>query len=259
MMKISRIALSIAGSDPSGGAGVQADLKTFHALGVYGAAVIAALTAQNTVGVTAVKAVQPAFIEAQLEALLDDIHVDAAKTGMLLTAGAVRCVAGAVRRHKLKNLVVDPVMVSSSGKRLLTKDAVDALVGELLPLATLVTPNIDEAELLSGIRITSPEDAEDAGRRILALGPRNVLIKGGHLKGDAVDFLFTGKKVVRFTSMRVHGKSLHGAGCVYSAAITACLAKGMKLADAVAEAKAFVSNAIKTALPVGKGRLPVGQ
>ncbi len=250
-------ALSIAGSDPSGGAGIQADIKTFAALGVYGMAVPAALTAQNTMGVEAVRAVSPAFLKMQLYTLLSDVKVDAAKTGMLLDVRTIETVSDALKKYRVKNLVLDPVMVSSSGSRLLAKRAVEVLVARLFPLAELVTPNIDEAVVLAGMNIETEEDVYLAAKRIRGLGPRNVLIKGGHLKGEPVDFLFDGKDITRYPGKRVEGKKLHGAGCVYSAAIAAGLARGMGVKDSIAAAKKFVSKAIRDAVPVGKGRVPL--
>ncbi len=251
------IALTIAGSDPSGGAGIQADIKTFAAFGVYGMAVPAALTAQNTGGVEAVRAVPPAFLQRQLEAVLDDVRPDAVKTGMLLNARTIGIVADALRKYNVRNIVVDPVMVSSSGRRLLMRHALDALTAEVLPLAELVTPNLDEAGALAGMKIETEEEAEEAARRIHALGPRFVLVKGGHLGGDAVDFFYNGTEIFRYPGRRVSNKKLHGAGCVYSAAITAGLARGMSVMEAIAGAKDFVSKAIKKAAPVGKGRVPI--
>jgi len=252
-----KVALTIAGSDPSGGAGLQADVKVFTVFGVYGMAVPAALTVQNTQGVEAVKAVPPAFLQRQLDVLLSDISVDAVKTGMLMNARTIEIVASALRKHGVKNLVVDPVMVSSSGRRLLKKNAVEALVKELLPMADLVTPNADEAGVLAGMEVETYEDAEEAARRIHALGPRFVLIKGGHLGGDAVDFFYNGVEVFRYPGRRIQNKKLHGAGCVFSAAITAGLAKEMSVMEAIAVAKRFVTGAIKKAAPVGKGRTPL--
>ena len=251
-------ALTIAGSDPSGGAGLQADLKVFHALGVYGLAVPSALTAQNTTGVASVMAVPAGFFEAQLSELLSDIRPDALKTGMLLSKSAVETTAGFVASYGLKNLVIDPVLISSSGKRLLRKDAFRALLEKLFPLAALVTPNAAEAEVLSGISIRSENDAEAAARAIIALGPAAVLIKGGHLPGgSAVDYLFDSTAATRFTATRLTGVKTHGTGCVLSAAITACLARGINLPDAVADAKRFLTDALFSAVPVGRGRLPL--
>ncbi|HEY3346711.1 MAG TPA: bifunctional hydroxymethylpyrimidine kinase/phosphomethylpyrimidine kinase, partial [Nitrospirota bacterium] len=191
---MTKTALTIAGSDPSGGAGIQADLKVFTLYGVYGLAVPAALTAQNTVAAFAVKAVPPDFIRAQLEAVFADIEIGAVKTGMLLTADAVDVVADVMAKYGAANLVIDPVTISSSGKRLLKKDAADALATQLFPLATVVTPNRDEAEYYSGIKIESRRDAEKAARIIKKMGPANIIIKGGHMPGDATDLLFDGRE-----------------------------------------------------------------
>jgi hydroxymethylpyrimidine/phosphomethylpyrimidine kinase len=254
-----KAALSIAGSDPSGGAGIQADLKVFALLGVYGMAVPAAFTAQNTVKVFSVKSRPAASVRDELDALTSDIRPDALKTGMLYSAGVISAVADAVRRYRLTNLVVDPVMISSSGKRLLKKDAEGALIGELFPLALIVMPNIAEASKLAGMEINSLKDAEEAAAKIRKFGPKNVLIKGGHLPdggGEAVDVLFDGKNYIHFGGRRVD-KEIHGAGCVYSAAITAGLARGLSVKDAVQSAKKFISKAIELAEPVGHGRTPL--
>jgi hydroxymethylpyrimidine/phosphomethylpyrimidine kinase len=254
-----KAALSIAGSDPSGGAGIQADLKVFALLGVYGMALPAALTAQNTAGVLSVKSRPAASVRGELDALMEDITPDALKTGMLYSAGVISAVADAVRRYRLTNLVVDPVMISSSGKRLLKKDAEGALIGELFPLALIVMPNIAEASKLAGMEINSLKDAEEAAAKIRKFGPKNVLIKGGHLPdggGEAVDVLFDGKNYIHFGGRRVD-KEIHGAGCVYSAAITAGLARGLSVKDAVQSAKKFISKAIELAEPVGHGRTPL--
>jgi len=251
-------ALTIAGSDPSGGAGIQADIKVFHAFGVYGLAVPSALTAQSTRGVSAVMAVPSAFFKAQLAELLDDIRPDAVKTGMLLTKSAVETTAGFISSLSLKNLVIDPVLISTSGKRLLRADALKAMVEKLFPLAALVTPNAAEAESLAGMKIRSEEDIAFAAGVILSMGPGAVLIKGGHLPGgSSVDYLADGVNVVRFTANRQLGIETHGTGCVLSAAITACLARGISLTDAVADAKRFVTDAMYCAVPVGRGRVPI--
>ena len=251
-------ALTIAGSDPSGGAGLQADLKVFHAFGVYGLAVPSALTAQSTRGVASVMAVPAAFFEAQLAELLADIRPDAVKTGMLLTRSAVETTSGFIASSGLKNLVIDPVLISSSGKRLLRADALKAMTDKLFPLAALVTPNVAEAEALSGTKIRSEEDVAFSAGVILSMGPAAVLIKGGHLPGgSSVDYLADGINVTRFTANRLTGVETHGTGCVLSAAITACLARGMGISDSVAEAKRFVTDAIFSAVPVGRGRVPL--
>ena len=252
------VALTIAGSDPSGGAGIQADLKTFHAFGVYGEAVIAALTAQNTRGVRGVHAVPVPFVVDQIEAVLDDIPPGAAKTGMLATAALVEAVAGVLRRRRVPNLVVDPVMVATSGDRLLDRDAERAVRERLLPLADLATPNGPEAEVLTGIRIVDEDAAVEAGRRILALGARAVLVKGGHGKGPRVlDLLVEEGRVTRFVHPRIRTRATHGTGCTLSAAVAAGLARGRPLRSAVADAIDFVHRAIARAPGLGKGRGPV--
>ncbi|MHB8174057.1 MAG: bifunctional hydroxymethylpyrimidine kinase/phosphomethylpyrimidine kinase [Nitrospirota bacterium] len=249
-------ALSIAGSDPSGGAGIQADIKVFALLGVYGMAVPATFTVQNTVGVFSVKSRPARSIKEELDAVIADIRPDALKTGMLYSAGVISAVAEAVRRYKLDNLVVDPVTISSSGKRLLKKDAQERLIAELFPLALVVMPNVFEAEALSGMEIKNIKDVEEAAAIIKKIGPKHVLIKGGHLSGAATDVLFDGKNFTRFGAGRVE-KEIHGAGCVYSAAVTAGLAKGLPVEDAVRAAKRFIANAIRSAGPVGRGRVPL--
>jgi hydroxymethylpyrimidine/phosphomethylpyrimidine kinase len=246
--------LTIAGSDPSGGAGIQADLKTFSQLRVYGMAVVAAMTVQNTLGVSAVAEVAADFVADQLAAVLNDIPPDATKTGMLLTAGVIEAVAKKVTEFGIPNLVVDPVMMSTSGAQLLNEDAIAVFRRTLLPLAFLVTPNIHEASTLSTIHIRTLSDMEEAARKIREMGVRNVLIKGGHLAGDdATDILFDGKELSLFRSQRLPMQSPHGTGCVLSAAITAHLAFGKPLKDAVAMGKEFVTNAIRNSLRIGKG------
>jgi hydroxymethylpyrimidine/phosphomethylpyrimidine kinase len=252
-----KTALTIAGSDPSGGAGIQADLKTFSRLRVYGMAVITALTAQNTAGVTGTLEVPPEFVAQQLGAVLGDIHVDAAKTGMLLTAGVVEVVACKVREHEIRNLVIDPVMTSTSGAPLLNRDALGIFCRKLLPLALVVTPNIGEAEMFTGRSISSIEDMEEAALQVHSMGARSVLIKGGHLNGDdATDILFDGTEFSHFPSPRIRSRDTHGTGCVLSAAITAHLAAGKSLEEAVQAGKDFVSAAIRNGLRLGKGPGP---
>lgn len=253
-----RKALTIAGSDSGGGAGIQADLKTFAALGVYGSSVITAITAQNTVGVTAVHEVPTAIIGAQLDAVLGDIGADAAKTGMLSSAPIIAVVAAAVRRHGLTRLVVDPVMVAKSGDRLLREDAVTALREELLPLALVVTPNIPEAEVLAGMTIGDDEDRREAARRIAAYGPRYVVVKGGHAAGDPIDFLYDGATIVPIASgPRVDTPNTHGTGCTFAAAITAGLARGLEVEEAAREAKGYLTAALRASYAVGAGHSPV--
>jgi hydroxymethylpyrimidine/phosphomethylpyrimidine kinase len=249
-------ALTIAGSDPSGGAGIQADLKTFHQHKVYGMAVITLLTAQNTRGVQAVYPMDPAQVVRQLEAVLSDIMPKAAKTGALGNERIIRAVARRAKRFRFP-LVVDPVMVSKHGVSLLKKNAVRTFVKELLPHAALVTPNLCEAEALSGIKVRDLESMEKAARIISGLGPRAVLIKGGHLKGKATDLFYQNGRVHLFTASRIKTRHTHGTGCTYSAAITAGLAKGKSLLSAVVSAKKFITRAIRTSPGLGHGMGPV--
>jgi len=248
-------ALTIAGSDSGGGAGIQADLKTFHQLGAYGMSAITAVTAQNTLGVQRAFALPPDVVEAQLDSVLSDIGADAAKTGMLATRDIVETVARKCREYGVRRLVVDPVLLSSSGTPLLAPDAVGAFVRELLPLAALVTPNAPEACALLGLeRVDSVADMEEAARRLHALGPKAVLVKGGHVRGaDATDVLFDGETFHRFVSPRQSTPHTHGTGCTLSAAATALLARGAALPEAIAEAKRFIDAAIRGALPLGRG------
>ncbi|MGQ0671714.1 MAG: bifunctional hydroxymethylpyrimidine kinase/phosphomethylpyrimidine kinase [Hyphomicrobium sp.] len=255
------IALTIAGSDPSGGAGLQADLKTFAALGVYGASIVTALTAQNTLGVTGVMRVPAAFIAAQMQAVASDLKIGAAKTGMLGDAETVEAVAAAVRGHAVAPLIVDPVMVATSGDVLLAPDAIAALRTLLIPLAELITPNLPEAAQLLGEREASSVVAMDAqAGRLLALGCKAVLLKGGHGSGtDATDILATRDVHLRFTRPRIETRNTHGTGCTLSAAVTAFRAEGQSLAEAVAAAKDFVWRAIDAGrqLEIGSGSGPV--
>lgn len=251
-----RRALTIAGSDSGGGAGIQADLKTFSALGVFGMTAVTALTAQNTTGVFGIVEMSPDFVAQQIDAVVTDIGVDAAKTGMLSSAGIIAAVADRVRHHRIPNLVVDPVMIAKSGAPLLRPEAMDALKTILLPLATVVTPNLHEARALTGKEITTVADMEDAARRIRNLGPRYVVVKGGHLEGDAVDVLYDGEVFTHLKEPRVPTHNTHGTGCVFSAAIAAELAKDRTVHDAVRVAKRFISDAIRAAVPVGHGHGP---
>ena len=249
-------ALTIAGSDSGGGAGIQADLKTFSAYRVFGLSVITAVTAQNSVGVQGVENLAPAFVARQLRSVLEDFGVDAAKCGMLSVAPIIEAVAGVLAEHPIDKLVVDPVMVAKSGDSLLQPDAVEALIRHILPLALVVTPNLPEAEVLSGMTVSNREEMEEAARRIGKLGARHVLVKGGHLKGDAVDILWNGREVTVFQAPRVESSNTHGTGCTLSAAIAAGLAKGRPLGEAVREAKAYVTKAIREGFALGRG---VGQ
>jgi hydroxymethylpyrimidine/phosphomethylpyrimidine kinase len=243
------VAMSIAGSDSGGGAGIQADLKTFAALGVYGTSAITAITAQNTVGVTDVLELPPELVVAQIDAVVSDIGVAAAKTGMLSSARIIEAVAGAVREHELSLLVVDPVMVAKGGARLLRDDAVDALRTILLPLAA--------AEVLLGRSIATLEERRDAAEELVRMGARAAVVKGGHAEGDAVDVYSDGEQIIELSSARIETPNTHGSGCTFSAAITSYLALGLSTADAVRRAKAFISSAIEFSIEVGKGHGPV--
>ena len=253
--------LSIAGSDPSGGAGIQADLKTFSALGCYGMAALTALTAQNTRGVTSVHVPPPEFLAAQLDAIFADIRVDAVKIGMLATGDMVRTVARCLAAHPGIPVVLDPVLVATSGDSLGSPDVVDAIVSHLLPLATVVTPNLPEAARLSGLDAILDEDAmREAAAQIQGRGARAVLVKGGHLGvGEAVDLLSEGAEIHFFHAPRIETTNTHGTGCTLSSAIACYLAKGLALADAVDAAKSYLTAAIaeSASLDVGHGHGPV--
>ncbi len=253
------VALTIAGSDSGGGAGIQADLKTFQAFGVYGASVVTAVTAQNTVGVQAVHDIPADVVAAQIDAVVQDIGVDGVKTGMLSTAEIILTVADRIHHWDIGGvLVVDPVMVSTkSGARLLRAEAVATLKDALLPLAAVVTPNIPEAEVLVGHELADDQAIREAARQIWALGPRAVVMKGGHRTGDAVDLLFDGHEFHAFSSRREHTTSTHGTGCTFSAAIAAGLARGEDVVAAVGSAKVYVAEAIRRARPLGAGHGPV--
>lgn len=253
-----RTVLTIAGSDSSAGAGIQADLKTFAALGVYGTSAVTAVTAQNTVGVTAVASLAADLVTAQIEAVAGDIGVHATKTGMLATAAIVEAVAAAIAELDLPLVVVDPVMVSKSGARLLDEDAVVAMKKELLPRARVVTPNIPEAEALSGIPIRSLEDARGAAVLIQRLGPGAVIIKGGHGTGASlVDLLFEDGLFTEFETERLVSTHTHGTGCTFASAVAAHLALGRSLVDAAAEAQQYVAGAIAHAPRIGRGQGPL--
>ena len=250
--------LTIAGSDSSAGAGIQADLKTFAALGVYGTCAITAITAQNTRGVAAVQETPPDIVAAQIDAIVADIRPDAVKTGMLASAPIVEVVAAKLREHRLPNLVVDPVMVAKSGDRLLREDAVTALRELLLPLAAVVTPNLPEAGVLAGFPIDSDEDARRAAKEIVGLGARAVVVKGGHREGaQVVDVLYDGATFRDYSAPRIDTTSTHGTGCTFASAIAAYLARGEPLAEAVGQAKEYLTEALRRAYPIGGGHGPV--
>ena len=252
-----RTALTIAGSDSGGGAGIQADLKTFSALGVYGTSALTAITAQNTRAVTAVFELPAEVVAAQIDAVVADIGADAVKTGMIASSELIRVVAGRVREHRLSPLVVDPVMVAKSGDRLLREEAVEALRRKLVPLATVVTPNLPEAGVLVGRAVRSPDEMRAAAADIVGLGARSVVVKGGHLAGDPVDVFYDGERYLELPARRVETSSTHGTGCTLASAIAALLARGQGLEAAIRGAKAYLTAAIERAYPIGHGHGPV--
>jgi hydroxymethylpyrimidine kinase/phosphomethylpyrimidine kinase len=247
------IALTIAGSDSGGGAGIQADLKTFAALGVYGASVITSVTAQNTLEVTGIHDLPAEFITLQLDTVMRDLPIDAVKTGMLSNPAIIRAVSERLQTLGVEKLVVDPVMVAKGGAALLRKEAEAELIDRLLPLAYVVTPNLGEAEVLAGLPIRNVEEMEQAARRIHAKGSRHVVVKGGHLDGPPVDVFFDGRRFQYFEGERIETKSLHGTGCTFASAIAAELAKGAEVTEAVCRAKAYITTAIRLAEPIGHG------
>lgn len=249
-------ALTIAGSDSSGGAGIQADLKTFSAHGVFGMSVITAVTAQNTQGVFDVEDISDSVIEKQIEAIFTDITVDAVKIGMVSEIGTIKTIAKNLKKYNAKNIVVDPVMISKSGYDLLKPEAKEALIENLLPLAEVVTPNIPEAEVITGMKIETLADMEKASRIIYKMGPKKVLVKGGHLTEDAIDVLFDGEKITHYKSQRIDTKNTHGTGCTLSSAITSNIAKGSSVEEAVKNSKEYITTAIKHSLALGKGYGP---
>jgi hydroxymethylpyrimidine/phosphomethylpyrimidine kinase len=251
-------ALTIAGSDSGGGAGIQADLKTFAAHGVYGTSAIAALTAQNTVAVTGVHAVPPEFVARQIDAVASDITIHAVKTGMLATPDVVEAVCDAVGRWSLPNLVVDPVMVAKSGDQLLAEAAVETIRTRLLPLAVVATPNRMEAEVLTGYAVVTRQQARDAARRLVAMGARAAVVKGGHFdEPDVVDLLYDGADFHEFRHERQQTRHTHGTGCTFAAALAANLALGHSLADAVGRATDYLAGAIRHGMAIGKGHGPL--
>ena len=251
------VALTIAGSDSGGGAGIQADLKTFAALGVHGTSAITAITAQNTIGVTGILELPTSLIRQQIDAVVDDIGVQAAKTGMLSSPEIIEAVADAIEQHRIEQLVVDPVMVAKGGAKLLRDEAVAALRGRLVPLAAVLTPNLPEASVLLGRPIDTLDERREAARDLVAMGARVAVVKGGHADGDVTDVFFDGTRLVELEGTRIATPNTHGSGCAFSAAITAFLARGADPLDAVREAKAFITGAIAGALEIGHGHGPV--
>ncbi len=253
-----KIALTIAGSDSGGGAGIQADLKTFLALGVYGMSVLTSITAQNTLGVQGIHDLPPDFVGLQIDSVMQDIGADAVKIGMLSNAQIIKTVSKKIKKYQVKNLVIDPVMVAKGGDCLLRVDAVKELKQDLIPLAMIVTPNLGEAEVLSELRIQNIEDMKKAARKIYKLGAKNVLIKGGHLLSNkAIDLLYNGENFREFKAERINTKNTHGTGCTLSSAIAAGLAQGKKVEEAVNTAKKYITLAIQNSLDIGHGHGPL--
>ena len=250
-------AMTIAGSDSGGGAGIQADLKTFAALGVYGTVTLTAITAQNTVGVSGVHEIPTDMIVAQMDAVMGDIGADAVKTGMLSSQEIVEVVASQIQRHGIRSLVVDPVMVAKSGDSLLRDDAVDAVRTRLVPLSAVVTPNIPEAEALTGMTIESDDDVREAARRIVGMGARSVVVKGGHREGPATDVLYDGSSFREYSAPRIDTVNTHGTGCTFASAVAAGLAQGKSVEEAVGQAKEYVTEAIRASFPIGRGHGPL--
>ncbi|EYE88728.1 phosphomethylpyrimidine kinase [Fervidicella metallireducens AeB] len=249
--------LTIAGSDSCGGAGIQADLKTFSAHGVFGMSVITAVTAQNTQGVFGVQDISGEIISKQIQVIFEDIMVSAVKIGMVSQIETINAIADELIKYKAENIVLDPVMVSKSGFHLLKKDAKEALINRLLPLAKIITPNIPEAEVIANMKIRDISDMEKAAEIISGMGPRNVLIKGGHLEIDAIDVLYDGKNMKHFETERIQTNNTHGTGCTLSSAIASNLALGYTIYDAVKLAKEYITVAIRHSFPIGKGVGPV--
>lgn len=248
-------ALTIAGSDSGGGAGIQADIKTFSALGVYGASVITSVTAQNTMGVRGIQPLSPDILQGQIEAVFEDITIDAIKIGMLHNKNAVQIIANTIEQYTPANIVLDPVMISTSGSKLMENEAIDCMVNRLFSRIDLLTPNIDEAEFLSGISIHTEVDMEQAANKLIAMGCRSILIKGGHLKGkEAADILFTANtEPIRFVSPVIQTQNTHGTGCTLSSAITAYLALEQTIPEAIRKAKEYITTAIRSGADVKTG------
>lgn len=248
--------LTIAGSDSGGGAGIQADLKTFSALGVYGMSVITAVTAQNTEGVTAIENISSEVVTKQIDAIFSDFKVDAVKIGMVSNIGIIKAIAAGLKRWAIKEIILDPVMVSQSGSYLLKPEAREALINNLFPLALVVTPNLYEAEVILGREINTVEEMKEAARDIYQLGGAGVLVKGGHLNGEAVDVFYDGAEIYEFTAPRIDTRNTHGTGCTYSSAIAAYLARDNDLVTAIKKAKVYITGAIKNSLDIGHGPGP---
>ncbi|HOP65018.1 MAG TPA: bifunctional hydroxymethylpyrimidine kinase/phosphomethylpyrimidine kinase [Spirochaetota bacterium] len=249
--------LTIAGSDCSGGAGIQADLKTFSAHGTFGMSVIVSVVAENTSRVISIQDISTDIIKDQIDAVFEDINVDGVKVGMLSGIDQMKAVAEKLREYSPANVVIDPVMIAKGGCALMHPDALETLIQEIIPLAYVLTPNIPEAETITGMKISSIDDMKNAARKIHGMGAANVIIKGGHLEsGDADDILFDGREFRSYKTRRIDTKNTHGTGCTFSSAIAANLAKGLDLDSAVTEAKEYITMAIEHALPIGKGHGP---
>ncbi len=245
--------LTIAGSDSCGGAGIQADIKTFSALGTYGMSVITAVTAQNTTGVLAVSEMDIDIIKKQIDCLYDDIEIHGVKIGMVSSIEIIEAIAESLKRNHAKNIILDPVMVSKSGCHLLRQESIDALIKLLFPLALVVTPNLFEAEVITGDKIETIEQMENAAVKIHKLGAQNVIVKGGHLSGDAVDILYDGVTFTPIKGTRISTKNTHGTGCTFSSAIAAFIAKGNSIQDAALKAKKYINGAIESSIELGHG------
>ena len=251
-----KTALTIAGSDCSGGAGVQADLKTFSAHGVFGMSVIVSVVAENTSRVIDIQDISPDMIGKQMDAVFEDIDVDAVKIGMLSTPDCMRAVAEKIKQYQPPHVVIDPVMYAKNGCPLMDPTAVDTLISAVIPLADVLTPNIPEAEKIADMTITSVADMEAAARKICAMGCKAIVVKGGHADGDALDVLFDGNSIYHFETARIETKNTHGTGCTFSSAIASQLAKGLSVYEAVKNAKDYVTVAIRHSLAIGKGNGP---
>lgn len=252
-MSIIKLGLTIAGSDSGGGAGIQADIKTFSAHGVFGMSVITSVTAQNTMGVLGIEDLTPKMVLLQMKAVFEDLFPDAVKIGMVSNEKIIETIANGLRKYKPKNIVLDPVMVSKSGVHLLKEDAINALKSELIPLSLVVTPNLMEAEVLTGIKVDSVKDMRNAAKKIVELGAQSVVVKGGHLIEDAIDVYYDGKDFFEVSSERIPTKNTHGTGCTFSSAIAANLALGYELFDSIKRAKEYITGAIRNSLSIGHG------
>lgn len=248
-----KTALSIAGSDCSGGAGIQADIKTMSAIGVFGMSVIVSVVAENTSRVISIEEISPKVIADQIDAVFEDIEVDAVKVGMLSTPECMQAVAEKLKQYKPKHIVIDPVMYAKNGYPLMQESSIDTLINTIIPISTLLTPNIPEAEKIANMKIETIEDMKEAAQKILALGAKAVLVKGGHYMGDAQDILYDGENFYTFVKQRINTKNTHGTGCTLSSAIASYLALGENLEGAIEKAKTYVTGAIENALEIGKG------